>query len=228
MPNPDFSRLPLIERISVLLIDPSTNNDVSFKHCDLLFHFLTAHGKTQSATSILTFVSLLCLAHPDALVILNESLTLIPSMIYYLNTRTALLWEEDEPVMNSPEAATRQVFGTNIIQANRCNVSYYSTVRVINQTLYLLHRMVFTPRPIVNLRHKLYYAPQRQFNGLNHLFVVTMGRLSYADPAAWLSEPLKAEMEALAGGFLCGWISFANIVAHDDFFIQNLQETYWS
>ena len=53
-----------------------------------------------------------------------------------------------------------------------------------------------------DFRTKLYYAPHIAFNGLAHMFIVMIGRLSYADPPEWLSAELQADIEKLTGLFL--------------------------
>lgn len=57
--------------------------------------------------SIMTFFSTLALAHPDALVILLKSRSLIPSIIIYLSNLTTPIWEDDEELMSAPEEVTR-------------------------------------------------------------------------------------------------------------------------
>jgi hypothetical protein len=69
----------------------------------------------------------------------------------------------------------------------------------MNQTLFLLHHLVFSGEPVFNLRHKLLHAPHRQFNGINHMSIVTLGRLSYADPPDWLDSQPKLELEHMGG-----------------------------
>ncbi|KAJ7287429.1 hypothetical protein C8J57DRAFT_1460761 [Mycena rebaudengoi] len=58
----------------------------------------------------------------------------------------------------------------------------YRSIRTLNQTLFLLHHLVFGAEPNVNLRLRLHHAPHRAFSGISHMFIVTFGRLSYADP----------------------------------------------
>jgi hypothetical protein len=58
---------------------------------------------------------------------------------------------------------------------------------------------VFSAGAVFNLRHKLVHAPHRQFNGIIHMFIVTLGRLSYADPPDWVDSSSKLELERLTG-----------------------------
>ncbi|THH06652.1 hypothetical protein EW146_g9545 [Bondarzewia mesenterica] len=131
--------------------------------------------------SILTALSLLAMTHADALTILSESRTLIPSLIVLLTELTYPLWEEDESLTSSPSRMT-------------------SMIRATTQTLMLLHYLVFRPEQTLNLRHKLHHAPHKQFNGISHLFVVTLGRLSFAEPpeGAALESEEKRALEQLA------------------------------
>ena len=70
--------------------------------------------------------------------------------------------------------------------------------------LQLLHRLILGPFEShgvqdFDFRQKLYYAPHVAFNGLAHMFIVMIGRLSYGDPPEWLSVELHAEIERLTG-----------------------------
>jgi hypothetical protein len=77
------------------------------------------------------------------------------------------------------------------------------TVRTLIQTLNLLYHLVFASDPTFNLRHKLLQAAQlRPFNGLTHMFIVTLGRLSYADCPDWLGSNSKVDLEQAAGNVL--------------------------
>jgi hypothetical protein len=77
-------------------------------------------------------------------------------------------------------------------------------VRNVVEALQLLHRLIIGSfeRSTVegfDFRQKLYYAPHVAFNGLAHMFIVMIGRLSYADPPEWLSMDLQADIEKLTG-----------------------------
>ncbi|KAF8894962.1 hypothetical protein CPB84DRAFT_1963345 [Gymnopilus junonius] len=61
-----------------------------------------------------------------------------------------------------------------------------SFVQALDQTTFLLHQLIFEADPCLNVRLKLHQAPHRPFNGIDHMFVVTFGRLSYCDPPSWL------------------------------------------
>jgi hypothetical protein len=67
-------------------------------------------------------------------------------------------------------------------------------IRKLNQTLSLLHHLVFGTTPIFNLRHKLYSTYYRPFNGLTHMFIVTFGRLCYADLPGWVDEQGRQDL----------------------------------
>lgn len=56
---------------------------------------------------IVTFFSTLALTHPDALIILLKSRSLIPSIIIYLSNLATPIWEDDEELTTSPGRVTR-------------------------------------------------------------------------------------------------------------------------
>jgi hypothetical protein len=70
---------------------------------------------------------------------------------------------------------------------------------MIAQALILLHHLVFNAQPTFNLQHCLQMASHRRFNGINHMFIVTLGRLSYADAPEWLEADARTELEQVAG-----------------------------
>ena len=75
----------------------------------------------------------------------------------------------------------------------------------MRQGLYLLHKLVVPTQSDdpnasdFDFRQKLLYASHSMFNGLTHMFIVMIGRLSYADPPDWLDAELQAEIEKLTG-----------------------------
>ncbi|EGN99743.1 hypothetical protein SERLA73DRAFT_179920 [Serpula lacrymans var. lacrymans S7.3] len=159
----DFTKLPHIEALCSLLVDTSRGGPEI----------------TSMKESILTFFSMLSQSHLDALTILVESRTLVPSLVAYLTHSSTPLWEDDDLLRSSPSLAS-------------------STLRTINQTLFLLYMLIFGPEAAFNLRHKLQVTPSRQFNGITHMFIVTLGRLSYTDPPEWIAAKDKVELEHIA------------------------------
>ena len=73
------------------------------------------------------------------------------------------------------------------------------TIQTIADTLLLLQYLVFRPELPMNLRQKLHHAPHRRFNGIAHMFVLTLGRLSFADPPERLHSEGRETLEQLAG-----------------------------
>ncbi|TFK53914.1 hypothetical protein OE88DRAFT_1654294 [Heliocybe sulcata] len=126
--------------------------------------------------NILTFFAMLCAMDRDAAAILLESPTLLPSLVVFITRMTVPLWEEERDP-------------SDIVDPRE-------TIRAVHQTLFLLHALVCNhgEQPY-DLRQKLHHAPYRQFNGLIHMFIVTFGRLSYADAPEWLPGELRDEVE---------------------------------
>lgn len=73
---------------------------------------------------------------------------------------------------------------------------------MINQTIFLLHHLVFGADPCVNLRSKIQQAPARPFSTLLHIFTVTFGRMSYCEAPSWVDTGSRKEIESIAGTFL--------------------------
>ena len=106
----EFTKLPHIERLCSILVDSNLReSEVSsvFKGRWLCFLAHPMHVQAQSLRdSILIFFTTLSVAHNDALTILLESLTLIPSLVIYLTHLTTPFREDDVELMASPSTIT--------------------------------------------------------------------------------------------------------------------------
>ncbi|KAL5523772.1 hypothetical protein ACEPAG_7945 [Sanghuangporus baumii] len=162
-------RIPLLERLSSFLVDPDPFS--STETDDELF-------------SVINFFALLVIQNSDGRTALLRSSTCIPCLVHYLSRLSSTLWEDDELVMKSSKRAK-------------------STVQNLKHGLRLLHRLALSaPQDDLkaldfDLRQKLFYVQHSMFNGLPHMFIVTIGRLSYADPPDWLNGELQTEIEKL-------------------------------
>jgi len=67
-------------------------------------------------------------------------------------------------------------------------------IRTLNQTLFLLHHLVFTSVSFLNLRQKLHAPYHRLFHGLLHMFIVTFGRLSYGEAPEWIDRQGRIDL----------------------------------
>ncbi|KAF9227256.1 hypothetical protein BS17DRAFT_727311 [Gyrodon lividus] len=128
---------------------------------------------------IIMFFGMLSNAHPDAYTLLIESQELIPSVVLYLYHLVTPIWNEDEVPSNDPRAASR-------------------TIRMINHTTLLLHHLVVGEDSTLNLRERLYRAPMKTYNGLIHFFILTFGRLSYANSPDWLDTKDRQRLVQVA------------------------------
>lgn len=73
-------------------------------------------------------------------------------------------------------------------------------IRTLNQALFLLHHLIFSTTPVFNLKQKLSSVNGiRHFNGLTHTFIVTFGRLCYADTPGWVNQEGSRELVLLTG-----------------------------
>jgi len=170
----DLKRIPLLERLNALVAD--CNSSII--------------KNTEVIQSIMDFYSLLIINNPDARSILLKSNTIVPSIVRYLHELTTQLFEDDERLINSADAASK-------------------AVHMVSYALRLLHLLVFTgppsnspaqsqtSNPPYNLRYALYHAPHVHFNGVAHMFVVMIGRLSCADTPEWLEQSLQSKIDKL-------------------------------
>ncbi|KAH9977475.1 hypothetical protein BJV74DRAFT_888454 [Russula compacta] len=166
----DFAKLPQVDRMCALLMDPSRTG---------------AAGHSIRASVLTTFVSL-AMVHEDALIILSESPFFIPSLVKLLADLSTALWEEDTELTTSTALLSELV-------------SPSLTVAGIVRGMLLLHYVIFRmPNGPAGLRARLQAAPPRHFNGIGHQFVVALGRLSFAEPPDEVSVSDRMLLEQLA------------------------------
>ncbi|KAG6842176.1 hypothetical protein C0991_001669 [Blastosporella zonata] len=130
----------------------------------------------EAKTSILTFFTLLSNSQSDVHAHLLTSTTVIPSLVHHLAQLTAAFWEDDEDLMSATSGEISLA------------------IQTLNQTLFLLHHLVFTSTSFINLRQKLHTPYHRIFNGLMHMFIVTFGRLSYGEAPEWIDREGRLEL----------------------------------
>ncbi|KAG9316713.1 hypothetical protein JVU11DRAFT_2773 [Chiua virens] len=116
---------------------------------------------------IIMFFGRLSNVHPDAHTQLVESEELIPSVVVFLYHLVTPIWDEDGVIFDDPQVATR-------------------SVQLINHAMLLLYILVVGEDTTVDLRERLLRAPAKTYQGLMQFFIMTFGRLSYANPPYWL------------------------------------------
>jgi len=133
----------------------------------------------QLREHVLAFISTLAMAHSDALSILLSSYSLIPAMVLFLSNLANSFWEEDQGVVTEPTKVS-------------------ALVELMNRTLSLLSYMVMSSPSRFDLGQKLVNMHQRPYNGIEHMFIVTMGRFSFADSPEWLEGDARWQLEQIA------------------------------
>jgi hypothetical protein len=75
-----------------------------------------------------------------------------------------------------------------------------SMIRTMNSALFLLHHLIYSPTYTPHLAQRLYNASAtRVYNGITHMFILCMGRISYADPPDWLGKDAAVGIERITG-----------------------------
>lgn len=181
-----FSTRPVLHQSLLSFPDTEAQSQdyTRLPHVERMCSLLIDSSKTSDEADgikrhILTFFAMLSEAHPNAHTIIIESQSVIPSIIVYLYGLSAPVWQGDEAMESDPQIASR-------------------VIQRMNQTTFLLHHLMFKAGAPLRLRERLECAP-RHFNGLVHIFVVTMGRLSFADVPEWVQEEDKQDLERVAG-----------------------------
>lgn len=101
----EFSKIPHIERLCSLLVDDNFHEpEVSLSRLNgfRTSPELLSQREGGLKDSVLAFFTMLAVAHLDALTILVESLTLIPSLVLHLTHLVTPFREDDWQLMDSP------------------------------------------------------------------------------------------------------------------------------
>ncbi|KAF5380404.1 hypothetical protein D9615_004498 [Tricholomella constricta] len=169
MPDPD---LPAEEGVA-----ESQKNHIVERLCLYLMDAGRKDAEYKDAkTSILTLFTLLSTSHSEIHAHMVASTTVIPSLVLFLTQLTTAFWEDDEDLLTAPSEEISLA------------------IRTLNQTLFLLHHLVFTTVPVLNLRQKLHSPYHRLFHGLLHMFIVTFGRLSYGEAPEWIDRQGRIDL----------------------------------
>jgi len=145
--------------------------------CTFLYEADKSSHEFTMKEHILTFFAMLSLSHSDTQAALANNDVLIPSLVHLLSNLTNSLWENEGLMVTSQNIA--------------------SQIKLTSQTVTLIHHLVFGAEPSLNLRLMLHHNPRRMLTGLNHLFIISIGRLSFADPPEWIGKTGKRELESL-------------------------------
>ncbi|KAG8834473.1 hypothetical protein FRC17_008529 [Serendipita sp. 399] len=114
---------------------------------------------------------------PEYATKLAQCQAVLPSFISTLNGCTNIIWDSNEDAME-----------TNLA------IGY---LQIIFGILQLLHYIIFKPEVEVNIQQVI-QRPPLKFNGLDHMFVVALGRLSYAETPEWNDVECGALGESIA------------------------------
>ncbi|KAF8508578.1 hypothetical protein BU17DRAFT_99657 [Hysterangium stoloniferum] len=169
---------------SIESIALNIDNTLRIPLIEKLCHFLVEPiGEEVHKTHLLVFtlIKLLADSHSDAHTLLLESISLAPSLVVCITKLSRLLWEDDPAVMGSTDFAK-------------------TTVEMLFIAVNLLHHLLFTLELSSILGRKLVEASRLSgpFNGVTHMFIVTFGRLSWAEAPEWLESECKSECEVVA------------------------------
>ncbi|KIJ50505.1 hypothetical protein M422DRAFT_44310 [Sphaerobolus stellatus SS14] len=147
---------------------------------DKLCHFLVSDSGDRSyeiRQLVLTILELLCESNSESKAILLESSSLAPSIVVCITQSTQAIWEEELPVPTGKSADIA-----------------FRTIEQLYMGVKLLHKIVFQLGLAPMLSRKLVDAARLPgpFNGLTHMFIVTFGRLSWAQAPDELPDDCKA------------------------------------
>jgi hypothetical protein len=147
--------------------------------------------------SIITCLTQLAIASPDALAILLASQSLIPALVMHLNDCTIGIWDGDEEGLDDGTLLSC----VGILDWPSYLTEHRSVLQIMQGSLQLLHYLIFREDLENDLQRKLQQPPPR-FKGIEHMFVIGLGRLSYADPPEWENKAAKELAESSAGALL--------------------------
>ncbi|KXN85360.1 hypothetical protein AN958_11460 [Leucoagaricus sp. SymC.cos] len=168
----------VLESLSRLLLLLTTHNTI---HAPLLNiagdREISGHKDSSLIYYVCTYILESFSSNSTQAKLLVQSTVVIPTLIYLVAQLAITVWNDDECTLTTPQS--------------------HLMIRLINQSLFLLHHLVHSFEPMIRLHDKLQRAPHRNLSNLVHMFVVSFGQLSYADPPGWLDSEGKSELECL-------------------------------
>ncbi|KAF5354663.1 hypothetical protein D9756_005378 [Leucocoprinus leucothites] len=168
----------------ILALLPDGNPEISGKKDSTFVHYLCTYLLDNFGSSLAqnlnTYSNLvgcfaqLSLSQAEQLV---QSNTIVPTLTYMIAEMSMKLWTDDGSSFTESESRL--------------------IIRFISQNLFLLHYLIYSSEPTIRLHDKLQHYSHQNLNNLVHMFVVSFGQLSYADPPDWIDGEGKAELECL-------------------------------
>lgn len=130
---------------------------------------------------------------------LLQSQTLLHSIISFLRDISDPLWEEDKEVYASNELIAWYNAACSLCFIQLAH-HVLRTIDAMLRVVVLLHYLILSAEyPVSTIRHKLFQPQRRRFNGVRHMFFVTLGRIGYASPPDAISAEHKQRMDQMAG-----------------------------
>lgn len=142
---------------------------------------------------IIDSICMIAASDQDAVMLLgNGTSSLVPTLVTVLERESSYIWG----LQTDPSGLDRSVCRVDSSGWTNQN----SSLTLLNRALTLLHFLVLPPplplhnppiegkpSPGVDLAHALHNASSKDFNGLPHIFIAAIGRISYAElgEGAW-------------------------------------------
>ena len=142
----------------------------------------------------MAFVVTLCMAHPHAVTILQQSHLLIPSVVMLLSHITTPLFDEEPELVN--DAQLLEAYATPLSSAAFLLTTGHSTIMRSVRSVAVLYTLVKgADNSSFNLYNKLRRVSPDDIPSMFDVAVVTLARLSWADPPLEASDEAKAVLE---------------------------------
>ncbi|KAG8843201.1 hypothetical protein FRB91_003543 [Serendipita sp. 411] len=122
------------------------------------------HEAIQIRHSIMRCFTQVAFSSSESATKLAQCQAVLPALISTLCSCTTAIWDSLEDEME--------------------NILLIGHLQIISGILQLLHYMIFRPEVNADIQRVL-QSPLPKFSGLEHMFVIALGRLSYAEPPDW-------------------------------------------
>ncbi|TFK20776.1 hypothetical protein FA15DRAFT_759142 [Coprinopsis marcescibilis] len=182
-----LSTYPVLSRALLSIPNPQDNdrhdlmqrNGLIERMCSFLVdHSREGYGSLQLKEYAMTFFGQLSLGNDEIYHSLVSSIVLFASLVYHLHHLTTPIWEEHQDLIKSPQLCR-------------------SIVPQISQCVYLFHKLVFDEEPALELLPRLQHAPQRPFNSIIEMAVISLGRLTHAEVPEWIDADMRNKLREL-------------------------------
>lgn len=165
---------------------------------------------------LISFITILSTKHPDAILFISSSSSLIPELLEKVFKDVRTVWEHDgkEVSRGTREGLKRCVrvfagFGCRVELISLLDLARNSIVSRLSSTVHLFYYLTCAPSSTLKINE---FFTQSPFLGLHDRFTVAFGMLSFASLPDWAEEEEDEGEGRKLVELGCEWLAFTTVV----------------